>query len=386
MEDFDELFAVLMNDAVAQEWAGTCARLEAAFKKLPADAKAALVAGDNFVPALLHAIGRQRSSGDNDAVLRGACKALNALVEGLPAGAKQALLSSEKGALLVAAIIALLESEDAHSSWSESMRLLKRLVYQEASLSHINLCTLDFLKKDCGLMVVLVRCSSGFTQISDDNAVFGSACAALKELSLYSRNPPFLAISAEIVMLFVEASRLCSYKRALEEFGLAISCFSENVGHCSVLAQAKCHQYALSKIDGISATDDVWDNPYSEASCCLSAIVNMSRNDSLHHELKQERLIEILTPLATANCAAELRVLMALSYIIGCKESGSGSVVTSALTQLANSSSIGKIVDCLENTLNLRGGPGYTFGFIILPATLQVPIRIKLTPSVDDTK
>jgi hypothetical protein len=46
------------------------------------------------------------------------------------------------------------------------------------------------------------------------------------------------------------------------------------------------------------------------------------------------------------------------------------------LAQLANSDSIGKIIDCLENTLNLRGGPGYNFGFIILPAILQV-VRMK---------
>jgi hypothetical protein len=46
MEDGNQLHAVLRNDAVTQEWAGTCARLKAAFEKLPADAKAALVAGD----------------------------------------------------------------------------------------------------------------------------------------------------------------------------------------------------------------------------------------------------------------------------------------------------------------------------------------------------
>jgi hypothetical protein len=112
--------------------------------------------------------------------------------------------------------------------------------------------------------------------------------------------------------------------------------------------------------------------------------VNVSRNVSLHNELKQARLIEILTPLATASCAAELRVLMAMSYIIGCKESSSssGSGATSAMSQLANRTSIGKFIGCLENTLNLRGGPGYTFGFIILPAILQVI----LTPIPVDTK
>ena len=374
MENCDRLLAVLRNDAAAQEWAGTCASLKSAFEKLPADAKAALVAGDNCVPALLLAIGRQGSSGGDDwaAVSSGACEALNALVTGLPKGAKQALLSSQKGVALVAAIIARLESEDAHICWKESMRLLKRLVYQEASLSHINFCTLDFLKKECGLMAVLLRCSRGFSTDAD-NKVFHSACGALVVLSFSVANPPSVPISLEIVTLFVAAVQLCSYEPALKTFGTAMSNFSENVSHCSVLAQAKCHQYALSKIAGFNAADNVWSDPISVETLSLSLIVNMSRNDALHAELKQSRVIEILTPLADPSCKAQLRVLMAMSYIIGCKESsGKSASGTSALTQLANSTSIGKIIDCLENTLNLKGGPGYGFGFIILPAILQV--------------
>ena len=66
MEDCDQLLAVLRNNAAAQEWASTCASLKSAFEKLPADAKAALVAGDDCVPALLLAIGRQGSSGGDD--------------------------------------------------------------------------------------------------------------------------------------------------------------------------------------------------------------------------------------------------------------------------------------------------------------------------------
>jgi len=46
----------------------------------------------------------------------------------------------------------------------------------------------------------------------------------------------------------------------------------------------------------------------------------MSRNEALHAELKQSGVIDILTPLADAKCAAQLRVLMAMSYLIGWKK------------------------------------------------------------------
>ena len=78
-----------------------------------------------------------------------------------------------------------------------------------------------------------------------------------------------------------------------------------------------------------------------------------------------------MASLAVPGCVCEIRALMALSYLIGCKESDHGGESV-ALTQLSNSDSICKIVDCLENTLNLKGGPGYAFGAIMLPATLQV--------------
>ena len=177
-------------------------------------------------------------------------------------------------------------------------------------------------------------------------------------------------MSHEIVALYVAASRLCSHVPALRSFGTAMSNLSENVAYCSVLGQVKLHEYALSKITGVSATDEKWNDDFSESTSSLAIIVNMSRNEALHADLKQSGVIEILTPLADAKCAAQLRALMAMSYLIGCKESSANS--GSALAQVANSTSIGKIVDCLENTLNLKGGTGYAFGFVVLPAILQV--------------
>jgi hypothetical protein len=101
MEDCKQLLAVLRSDAAAHEWAGACASLTAVIEKLPADAKAALVASDDCVPALLLVIARESDSGCGDdrrhAALRGACEALNALITELPTGAKQSLLSGEKG-------------------------------------------------------------------------------------------------------------------------------------------------------------------------------------------------------------------------------------------------------------------------------------------------
>ena len=68
------------------------------------------------------------------------------------------------------------------------------------------------------------------------------------------------------------------------------------------------------------------------------------------------------------NCACPSNPL---SYLIGNKENNPGSS-SFALTQLANSASIGKIIDSLEHILNLKGGPGYSFGTVMLPAILQV--------------
>jgi hypothetical protein len=359
MEDCRALFAVLKSGASPQEKVDAGARLKAVFQKLPADAKAALVAGDACLPALLHVI-----DGGLHAAWVGAC---GALLADIPLSSKSAFLRTQPQ--LVSALTVCLESEGSHSCWRDAMALLKRLVYQEPSLSHINLSTLDFLKRGSGFHAALERCSRGFSSDAD-NKLFESACRASVPLSLTSSNPPFVAVSHEIVALYVAASRLCSHDPALRSFGTVMSNLSENVAYCSVLGQVKLHEYALSKITGVSAADKMWTDAYSVATRCLSTILNMSRNEALQVELKQSGVIEILAPLADAKCAAQLRVLMAMSYLIGCKESSANS--GGALAQVANSSSIGKIVDCLENTLNLKGGPGYSFGSVVLPAILQV--------------
>jgi hypothetical protein len=269
-------------------------------------------------------------------------------------------------------IITCLNSEDHHSCWGGAMDLLRRLVRQHSSLSHIDLHSLDFLEKGSGLKGFLSRCCFG-QRCDTDRWRFHSACSALLHLSRPSEHLSS-PLSVNILVLYVAAAQACSYDPALRCFGLALSNLSEDVNYCSVLHQAKCHEYALAKVSCVSVADEAWNDAYSVASCALSTIVNMSRNDSLHNGLKQARVIEILTPLANASCVAELRALMVLSYIIGCKENTSPSLsgASSALARLANSSSIGKIIDCLENTLALRGGPGYTFGFVLLPAILQV--------------
>jgi hypothetical protein len=510
MEDCEQLLAVVRNEAAAHEWADTCSRLKSVFETLPGDTKAALVSGDDCVPALLHAvtIGRQGSGGDDVAglALVGACDALNALITGLPkelkqellggdkgivdallrvladtrgkrawgsvaccfrnmfldvaaevrqqllsdgrgiveaivgvlegeeaaawaaaggalnsfligilVSTKQLLLSSEKGILvrvlrvlrdsshgawgsacsfmsafvadipssaksvfllsqpqLVPTIIVCLDSDDAHSSWAVAMELLKRLVCNEASLSHINLCTLNFLKADSGLMAFLVRCGRGLNSEAD-SAFFAPAFGVFRCMSR-SINPCFLAVTPDVLALFIAAAQICTDDVLLRNAMIALSNFSEITEYCAVLDQVNCFEFAVSHISGMPASASEWNDGGSVATNCLSIVVNMCRNISLHEKLKKMRVIEILTPLAVASCAAELRVLMALSCIIGCKESGSDSSVvpSSAMSHFANATSIGKIIDCLENTLNLRGGPGYTFGFIVLPAILQV--------------
>ena len=497
MEDCRALFAVLISGASPQEKVDASARLKAVFQKLSADAKAALVAGDACLPALLHVI-----DGGLHAAWVGACGALNSLLTDLPKENKQALISGEKGVVdallhvladsegnaawnyasiclwelfintsaecreallsdgrgvvealvgvldgdeagawaraagalssffsgisstalqsllsykksviapvlrlignsshgafgsaskftsallagiprsaksaflltqpqLVSALTVCLESEDSHRCWGDAMGLLKRLVYQEPSLSHINLCTLDFLKRDGGFHAALERCSRGLgSEIDVRN--YESICGVLLTLGSCS-NPPILSVSSEFLAPFVMAAQLCSDDKALRSFSFALSNLSESFSVCSALALAKCHEYALSKVVGVSASDPLWNDTFSVCSMSLTLIVNMSRDEALHADLKQCQVIEILAPLADEKCAAQLRTLMAMSYLIGCKESSANS--GGALAQVANSSSIGKIVDCLENTLNLKGGPGYGFGSVVLPAILQV--------------
>jgi hypothetical protein len=358
----EAIVGVLESDeAAAWEVAGTV--LVLFLSDISVTAKQSLLNGEKgIIVRILRVLGESNHGGSG-----GACFCMSALLADLPPSAKSTFLLSQPQ--LVATIIACLDSEEAHSSWAGATRLLKRLVHQEALLSHINLCTLDFLNRDRGLYAVLVRCSLGFGSDANSKS-FYSTCEALEQLSGASHSEPFFAMSHEILALFLAASRLCSHDPALLKFAGAMSNFSENVAYCSVLGQVKLHEYALSKITGVTAADERWNNATSEATLCLSVIVNMSRNEALHAELKQSGVIEILTPLADAKCAAQLRVLMAMSYLIGCKESSANS--GGALAQLANSTSIGKIVDCLENTLNLKGGPGYDFGLVVLPAILQV--------------
>ena len=117
--DCEQLLAVVRNDAAAHEWADTCARLKSVFETLPGDTKAALVSGDDCVPALLHAvtIGRQGSGGDDVASLAlvGACDALNALFAGLPKELKQALLGGDKG--IVDALLRVLADTRGKRAW-----------------------------------------------------------------------------------------------------------------------------------------------------------------------------------------------------------------------------------------------------------------------------
>lgn len=75
MEDCRALFAVLKSDASPQEKVDASAQLEAVFEKLPADAKAALVAGDACLPALLHII-----DGRLHTAWVGTCAALKSLL------------------------------------------------------------------------------------------------------------------------------------------------------------------------------------------------------------------------------------------------------------------------------------------------------------------
>jgi hypothetical protein len=314
---------------------------------------------------LLHVMGQT----DNHGAWGGACQGIKALLNGIPSASKSKFLSTQPQ--LVETIISRLEDAAAHSCWPGAIGLLKQMVHEENSLAHINFCSLDFLRTDRGLLAELARSTGGFSNEAD-NKCFESICNAFVELSLTS-NSFFVALSLEMLKLFCDAARMCSHDPSLRSFGCSLSNWSENLPFCSTLADTKCHEYLLSKIVGMTADHADWNDAYSVPTRFLSVIVNMSRNEALLVDLKRCRVIEILTPFATPTCAAQLRVLMALSYIIGCKEiNGNDGSGKTALTQLANSVSIGKIIDCLENTLNLTGGPGYSFGSLILPAILQV--------------
>jgi hypothetical protein len=361
----EAIVGVLDGDE-ATAWAGAGGALISLLNNVSVCTKQSLLRGERgIVIRIIRVLGNFKHGGWGCA-----CSCMSGLLADLPPSAKSTFLLSQP--LLVTTIISCLDNEDAHICWAGAMRLLKRLVYQEASLSHINLCTLHFLSNDCGMMSVLLRCSLRFSTDAD-NLLFRSVCSVFYEASFYTANPPHVAFSPQILILVAAAARLCADDAALRALGTAMSNQSEVVSYCSVLADAKFLEYSLSKIAGVSAADAVWNDAYSVPTTSLSVIVNMSRNEALRAKLQELHVIDILAPIASEHCAAQLRVLMALSYIIGCKETkGKCGSDASALFQLSSSSSIGKIVDCLENTLNLEGGPGYSFGSVMLPAILQV--------------
>jgi hypothetical protein len=370
MTDCLQLLATLRNDSAVQDWACVCVSLNTAFGMLSADAKATLFECDEFLAALVEVIAKGVSDSNRHCAWGAACSCMVSFLTRMPPSKKSSLARSHL--VLVESITSCLQIDGAHSCWRDGMELLKQLVCREASLSHINLCTLSFLKADSGLMAFLVRCSRRLSSEAD-SVFFLPAFQVLRCMSR-SINPCFLSVAPDVLALFIVAAQVCTEDGALRNALCALSNFSEIIEYCSVLDQVNCFEFAVSHISGMPASAAEWNDGGSVANFCLSIIVNMCRNTSLHEKLKKLHVIEILTPLAVATCAAEVRVLMALSYVIGCKEniSDSSFVSNSAMSHFANAASIGKIVDCLENTLNLRGGPGYTFGYIVMPAILQV--------------
>jgi hypothetical protein len=362
----DTIVGVLEGDEAAA-WASAGTALNIFLSEISVSTKQLLLSGENGV--VVRIIGVLNDGSQRCGAFSSASSFMSNIIAGVPLSAKSLFLVSQPQ--LVGILISLLETEDAHTCWEGAMTLLKRLVYQETSLVHINFCTLDFLKKDCGLIAVLLRCSHEF--IDADNARFHSLSLAFRQLTLKTSNPPFIAISLNILERFIDAARLCSVEATLVGALLVLSNFSHDIAYCSVLAQAKCHELAFSHIVGVSSTHESWNNGNSVATRSISLIVNMSRNEALHAELKRCHVIDILTPLSDPTCAAQVRVLMVMSYIIGFKESiGKNDAISSAFTVLTSSTSIGKLIECLENTLNLKGGHGYTFGSLPLSSILQV--------------
>jgi hypothetical protein len=362
----ESIVGALQNDE-SDSFSGVQAALHCVFDGLTVNARQSLLMNENdIMRALLHQLSDCKFNDSWTA----ACSAIVDLLSNLPSSAKSLFLRSQPQ--LVASIISRLEREDAQGCWKFALKLLKRLVYQEPTLSHINLCTLDFLRNDCGIMAVLLRCShQGFSNDAD-NENFTSVCNAINfGLCFTASFPPFTGPSLQILAKLLAAAQLCSHDKPVRAFVSLLSNFSINVNYCYVLVLAKCHEYVLSKITGIPPADAVWSDAYSVATKSLAAVLYLCRNVSLHTDLKKLNITGIMASLAVPGCVCETRALMALSYLIGCKESDHGSESV-ALTQLSNSDSISKIVDCLENTLNLKGGPGYGFGSVMLPATLQV--------------
>jgi hypothetical protein len=178
MEDCNQLLALLRSDAAAHEWAGACARLKAVIEKLPADAKAALVASDDCVPALLLVIARESdpSCGDDgrQAALRGACEALNALITDLPTGVKQSLLSGEKG--VVDALLRVLADARGKGAWG-SVGFCFRNLFLNVSAE----VRQQLLSDGRGIVEAFVG-----VLYSDEAAAWEGACGAIRAVSAYT--------------------------------------------------------------------------------------------------------------------------------------------------------------------------------------------------------
>jgi len=257
----EAIVGVLDSDEAAA-WADAGGALNSFLSGISVAAKQSLLSGEKGIAVRILRVLGDPSHG----AWGSACTCMSDLLADLPPSVKSMFLLSQPQ--LVATIIACLDSDVTHSSWAGAMSLLKRLVHQQASLSHINLRTLDFLNRDRGLYAALVRCSRGFGSDAD-NESFQAACSALACLTRSASNSPFVAMSHDILALYLAASRLCSHDPALQNFGLAMSNLSENVAYCSVLGQAKLHEYALSKVAGVPATDGQWTDAYSVATRCF---------------------------------------------------------------------------------------------------------------------
>jgi hypothetical protein len=94
-------------------------------------AKERLLSGEKGIVARI-----LRVLSDSDCGAWGAaCVSASALLRDLPPSVISMFLLLQPQ--LVATIIATLNNDHAHSCWKGTMRLLKRLLYQQASLSHI---------------------------------------------------------------------------------------------------------------------------------------------------------------------------------------------------------------------------------------------------------
>ena len=139
----EALVGVLDGDE-AGAWAGAAGSLDSFLSDISSAAKQSLLSYKKSVIAPV-----LRLIGDSSlGAFASALKFTKALLADIPLSAKSAFLLSQPQ--IVSALTTCLESEDSHSCWGDAMGLLKRLVYEEPSLSHFNLCTMDFSKRDSG--------------------------------------------------------------------------------------------------------------------------------------------------------------------------------------------------------------------------------------------